>query len=260
MIKIMIVSFFCLMGIFFGFISPNVTNQLVSGIINMIGIGAFLCQYLYSNIDKIYLCTNKVKQRICNPKFDLIQTMDIKFLNIDMPNDFLEKTLKNLQENMNRKLDTCSKITSKPSKSEGVIALDENGIASIGLYIYESNEDEDDEHHLYIEYKNSVQYNKRINELKFIRCIFEIVSEKMEVINKRHQIKLFFENRNPFYGYILRKGKEINVSNFDLNFSVNNSVNAQVKKHYLEINSSDYGEFNNVIKNIIILANIKDKQ
>ncbi|MCI1920448.1 MAG: hypothetical protein LKJ22_00835 [Liquorilactobacillus nagelii] len=256
MIKHIVVFILCFVAAILGFYSPVVNNQLVSGIINLVGVTAFFCQYLYSHIDTFYIFLNKCLQKACNPKFNIIQTMDVKFFNDNLPEDFLENLLKKIQYDAQKKFDMYAKLSSKPSLDRGTVIFDENGIANINLYIYMTGDE--DECHLSVEYKNSIQYNERIKELEFIRNIFELIKEGITVTDKRIQIRLFFKDKNPFYGYMLRKSKIIKVSNFALTFSINDNVQALVKRHYLEINSADYDEFNNVLKDIIILANINE--
>ena len=238
-----------------GFSSPSINNQLFSGIVNMIGILAFFWQYIYSHLDAVYLKWNKIVQKFCNPSFSIIQTVNVRFKDDNMSSNFLESLIKNLSTKLSRELDSPAKISSKPNNEKATIVLDENGIATITLSLYST--DEDDEYQLYIEYKNSIQYNDRIKELSIIQSIFAMSTSELHVMNNKMQVRLFFEDRNPFYGYMLKRNKGIKVSNFYLDFEINNKVDAHVEKHYMEINSEDYTEFANIFEDIIILANTK---
>lgn len=252
--RLIITSVFCLIGIVLGFFSPNINNQVVSGLINMAGIMAFFWQYVYTHMDKFYIAVNKVFQWCHNPNFKLIQAMTITFEDENFDQDFLEKLVRKLETGIKSEFGNYAKITSKPSGTDATIALDENGIASVNLNVQRVGEDK---YQLYTEYKDSVNYNDRIKELETIRNVFSAITDGIHVLEKRLQIKLFFADRNPFYGYILKKSKGIMVDDFALSFKVNEKVDACVQKHYMEINSSNYTEFNNVLNNIIILANIK---
>jgi hypothetical protein len=221
----------------------------------MVGVIAFYCQFLYTNLDKFYVGVNKKWQQFRNPKFDLIQTLNVNFIDDNLDSDFLESTVKKLEKNINQEFDSYAKVSSKPSKSNAVLDLDQNGVSTMSLTLSRVDEDRFE---LVVAYKQSVSYRDRIGKLEAIRNIFDSVTTRLNVVEKKLQLKLFFEKRNPFYGYVLKKNKSIGVSDFSLNFSVNSKVNAHVEKHYLEINSSNYSEFNNVLKNMIILANVND--
>lgn len=255
MLKLLIISIACIVAIFLGFYSPNFNNQVFSGVVNMVGVLAFFCQFLYTNWDKFYVGVNKKWQLICNPKFDLIQTLNVRFIDDDLDNNFLEKMAQNLEKSINQKSSSYAKVSSKPSNSNVTLNLDQNGVSTLNLIL---SRVDDDEFELFVVYKQSVSYKDRIGKLNIIRDIFDEITTEINVNKKKLQLKLFFEKRNPFYGYILRENKGVKVNDFNLTFNINDEVDVRVENHYLEINSTNYSEFYDVLKDVIILANVKE--
>lgn len=256
MLKIILIIIFCVVGIIFGFITPTFDNQLFSGIVTMLGIMSFLVQYLYTNIDKIYIALNRLKQRICNPKFDLIQSTFIEFDEETLEPSFLEEILNKIKLSISDRFDIRTRISSRPSQTNATLEMDENGIGQISLKL---SQVDDYKYSLFIKYKNSVEYNDRFEEIEKMRNIIELIAEQLSVTNKIFQIRLFFKDKNPFYGYILKKQNSINVNEFELNFAINNKIDVHVGRHYLEINSADYGQFSQILKDLTILPNVNDE-
>jgi len=254
MIKLIIASILCVIAAVLGFYSPNFNNQFFSGAVNLIAVIAFYFQFLYDHKDTFYVQVNKKLQWFSNPKFDLIQTLNVNFEDDNLDNNFLENVIQGVQKNINQKFGSYAKVSSKPSNSEAVIELDQNGVSTLKLSLRQIG---DDKFALLVVYKQTVLYKERIKKLEIIRNIFDSVTYQLKESEKMLQLHLFFEKKNPFYGYILKKNKGVKVNNFVLSFNINDEVDAKVGNHYLEINSSSYTEFNNVLEDVVILANVK---
>lgn len=252
------VTVLAIVAIIFGFWSPLINVQFISGVTTLLAVLAAYAQYCYDKVDDLFVWWNQLLQKAKNPKADWEQMIDLQFIRDDDASDeeFIDQFTNHFVKTMQKqnydikRTDRIGGITTSfeirnPGRSLGEISL---------------TDVDDETYRITISYSTSYSFNERAKGIDELDEIYQVASRPLTIdesyTNRCVRVKLLFEKGNPFYGYVIRKISPLKVTDFELRFESVDNVAVSATNKYLQLDATHFSQLKNVLNDLIVLPNI----
>lgn len=207
--------------------------------ITVIGLLAFLAQFLYNKSIYVFILINKGLNYICNPglTWQMTANLEVEYIEQDVLDQFFRQVYTEYSNNAQVNHHTPMKLQfdlNLENISVEVKSMTNIRISTKANINYRESRDQIEQ-----------TFNWLLNSLKNIN--------RNRLIEENYSLRIVFKKKNPFYKLYIKTFEKENDVDFNLSYRVDN-VSFYVNNTSIEATSKDFDVIKKVSKDYIVLS------